>query len=403
MNVCIMDMGTRLNRFGGEAKIAGILFHKLKGFNTHYLGYGTAYVKKGKNAILLDRNKKLGVSLRKSFLSEINIFRAFYYFFFVQRLFGVNKDNIIKEIKKIKPKVIIANSIQDYPLIRFLKGSGIEFKTVYIDHGSISTNNTSGYFSKEGIPLTLGTGMNKLTLNDAKKEFFNSFDLNVALNKNQFYEIKKITKKVVYIPNGIEKKYEATEREKEILRKRYRIGKSDFVVMYVGRMFDRQKNVKTLISAFLKINEKNVKLMLVGDGTSINNYINMAKGDKRIVFTGYLDEKTIDRLYSIADLFVLPSVWEGFNLTVIEAACHNLPILLSEGASIRDYDLPGVNIPSFPTFNSDALREDIIKIMKNRVMRDDLVRNSKILKAYFTEKKMLEKYTKELKKLYPGR
>ncbi len=54
MNILIIDMGSRLNRFGGEALIANLLYEKLgERFNTYYLGYETYYTTQSKNTIFL--------------------------------------------------------------------------------------------------------------------------------------------------------------------------------------------------------------------------------------------------------------------------------------------------------------------------------------------------------------
>ena len=114
------------------------------------------------------------------------------------------------------------------------------------------------------------------------------------------------------------------------LRERYGIDVNDFVVLYIGRMFDRQKNVSTLIRAFKGIKEKNLKLLLVGDGPSLDSYKRLAEGDGRIIFAGSVKDAETSSIYNISSLFVLPSFWEGFSLTVLEAASHSLPENLDE-------------------------------------------------------------------------
>jgi len=102
--------------------------------------------------------------------------------------------------------------------------------------------------SKNSLPFTLGTGMLGLSINNMKRRFFNFFDANVALNVEQEEVIKKYTQKVAYIPDGVAK---PKRDEKAIKRFKERYSLDDkFVILYVGRMFERQKNVSTLIKAF---------------------------------------------------------------------------------------------------------------------------------------------------------
>ena len=140
--------------------------------------------------------------LRKSRLSENTAVRMVYNLVFNRMLVGIDRSSIAVSVSAIMPDVIIANSISDFALLAYLRRRGIKFKSIYIDHGSLSTT-TSSYLSKESIPLTFGSGINSITLDGAKRKFFNFFDMNVALNVKQEREILKFTDKVTRIANGI--------------------------------------------------------------------------------------------------------------------------------------------------------------------------------------------------------
>jgi len=74
-------------------------------------------------------------------------------------------------------------------------------------------------------------------------------------------------------------------------------------------MAEAQKNVSTLIKAFKMIEDKDLRLLLVGEGKSLPMYMKLAEGDKRIIFTGRVSDADLPSYYSIADLYVLPSFW----------------------------------------------------------------------------------------------
>ena len=403
MNVLIMDMGARLNKLGGEAKMANLLFEKLDGkVNTYYLGYETYYTTPTRNTIILERGGSINTSARNSFLSELSIVRAIYYFLYIRNMVGLNvsKGSILEKVKWMKPDIIISNSIQDFALLRYFKDHGIKFKSIYIDHGSLSTDNTSGYFTKEGIPLTIGTGINALSLNTAKRKFFNFFDMNIALNLSQFKAINKFTKKVTYIPNGLDIRVRKNPKQDNLLRKKYAISKNDFVVLYLGRMFDRQKNVSTLIKAFRATNSQHLKLLLVGEGPSTPSYKKLADGDKRIIFTVPKPVSEVNSIYNISNLFVLPSFWEGSTLTLLEAAGHGLPIILSKDAytpDLRQTHIP--RISSFTTTDYNTLKRQIELIFNNKSVREKSIASSRIVSKTFTEKKMLSSYLRLLQNL----
>ncbi|MEM0147829.1 MAG: glycosyltransferase family 4 protein [Candidatus Micrarchaeaceae archaeon] len=394
-NIVIMDLGSRLNSIGGQARMASVLFRGLKkNFNTFYLGYETDYIKKEKNAIILERGKKLNANLRKNPLSETWIMRIAYNFVIVRHMLGINPQDIYKKLLKIHPSAIIANSINDITLLKYLRKKGMDFKCVYIDHGSISTT-LKGYFSKESIPLTIGSGVNACCLNSTLKKFFGFFDVNIALNSVEEKSISKHKGKVEKIYNGLDIKVKSNKLEEEKLRKKFEIKKGDFVILYLGRMFERQKNISLLINAFKSINNDNMHLILAGDGPSMQDYKMLANGDSRISFTGHVYDETINLLYNISNLFVLPSNWEAFSLVVLEAAAHSLPILLSENIALPEFGKEA----RFNPRDANDLRKKIMEIYKNKKARERLIKISKIISKKYTEKNMLAQYSKLIKRL----
>jgi len=396
MKVVIVDLGSRLNKVGGQARIAAILYKGLKKFfDTYYVGYETEYLKHDKNTIMFERGRVLSLSLRKSRLSEIGLLRFGYNLLIVRNMLsvGIDKEKLLQKMRSINPDVIIANSVQDIVLIKYLKRKGLEFKTVYIDHNSISTSIKSGYFSKEAMPLTIGSGLTAYNVEDAKKKFFNFFDANVALNHMQFNSIGGLTGKVTLILNGVDFKIAKNMSVLNRLRSRYGLEGNSFVILYLGRLFERQKNVSTLIRAFKKLSNENFRLLIAGEGPSLRDYVELAKEDKRIAFTGGLEDAYIPYMYKLADLFVLVSFWEGFSLTVLEAAANSLPIILSKNA--YSVDLKGKDIGrilSVDAQDTQDLVDTILLIYKSRKARDYAVRVSKNIAKMFNENEMISKY-----------
>lgn len=393
MKVLVVDLGSKFNRFGGQARIAAVLANSLgRYFKTYYLGYETAYSGHIKRQILLKREKGLGLSVRRSRTSEMWVLRFVYNLLVVSKMSDLDKEYLLQEVSKLKPDVIIANSIQDINLLRFFKKNGLEFRSIYIDHGSASTS-ISGYLSKEGVPLTIGTGINSLTLNGKKNRFFNFYDINVALNQDQLKSISNFTDKVALIPNGLDIKVKRNMDKETKLRKKLGIKAGDFVVLYMGRMFDRQKNIRSLITAFTGIDDRHVKLLLVGDGPSLPEYRSLARGDERVIFAGSADDATINYIYNISNLFILPSFWEGFSLTILEAAAHDLPIVLSNNAYIGDLKSKGIGrILSFDPRDVVQIRSCITSMYRNASIRKHALSVSEDIKETFTQERMIERY-----------
>jgi glycosyltransferase involved in cell wall biosynthesis len=108
-------------------------------------------------------------------------------------------------------------------------------------------------------------------------------------------------------------------------------------ILTVGSI-DKRKNILNLIEAFKLTTSKYLKLIIVGDVNSIfNNRGNeMLKTNGNIIFTGRVDDAHLAGLYMQAQMFVYPSLYEGFGLPPIEAMQYGCPTLVSDIPSLRE-------------------------------------------------------------------
>jgi len=399
IKVLIMDMGSRMNRFGGEARVAAQLYHRLKkSFSTYYFGYETAYIKPSTQDMCINRSSvKLSKSMRTK-MSENWIMRAGYYFLSGRLMnLGISRNEMLEYAKKIKPDIIIANSIADFPIIKYLRANGLEFKSVYIDHVNLSMNTFSSVLSKNSLPLTLGSGIAACSTDSYKRKLLGFFDMCVALNIEQKEQMEKFTNKSVYIPNGIAKQKCNGKLSKRFIERYSLEGK--FKVFYIGRMFERQKNVSTLIKAFEMLKGKNLRLLIIGEGPSLKDYIELARNDNRIVFTGALDDNMLNAAYCSSELYVLPSLWEGFSITMLEAASHSVPMLLSSKAYPKDFDKENIKVETFNPNNAEELAKKMGKLIRNAAFLKKAKIESEKIADVFSEDKMINKYINLLKSL----
>jgi glycosyltransferase involved in cell wall biosynthesis len=140
-------------------------------------------------------------------------------------------------------------------------------------------------------------------------------------------------RKFTIIPNGrnIEKyKYDFAKRVK--YRKKLKISNEALVVGHVGR-FNTQKNHEYLIKIFSKIykENQNSKLVLVGTGTTLNDVKKEVEElglENSVIFTGALDN--VSDYLSAFDVMLLPSLYEGLPLVVVEWQIAGLPCIVSD-------------------------------------------------------------------------
>lgn len=129
----------------------------------------------------------------------------------------------------------------------------------------------------------------------------------------------------VVIPPGVDlQKFKPRIKDENLLRE---LGLTSYskIILTAGRLTS-QKNVETLIRTFSMIDCKDLYLIIVGDGWQRPHLEKLAfslRQRDRIKFVGF--RKDIERFFSIADIFVLPSKYEGFGIVFLEAMASGVP------------------------------------------------------------------------------
>lgn len=135
------------------------------------------------------------------------------------------------------------------------------------------------------------------------------------------------------IDNGIDfSKFKYNEKIRKSERKKLDIKDDEFVLGHIGRI-NNQKNQKFLIRIFEKCAEinNNIKLLIIGDGPNykeIEEIVNKHRYKDRIILYGETDSP--EAYYNVMDMFVFPSKYEGFPVTVIEALANGLNCIVSD-------------------------------------------------------------------------
>jgi len=119
-----------------------------------------------------------------------------------------------------------------------------------------------------------------------------------------------------------------------------RIEKDDKIVLFLGRI-TMQKGPEYFLAAAKKVAEvmDNVKFIMAGSGDMIKRMIELAAAmgiGHRVTFTGFLRGDDVDRIYEMADLYVMPSVSEPFGLAPLEALSHDVPVLISKQSGVSE-------------------------------------------------------------------
>jgi glycosyltransferase involved in cell wall biosynthesis len=160
-----------------------------------------------------------------------------------------------------------------------------------------------------------------------------------ALDLQNYYGVTK--NRIVVIHHGIDKVfYPKNKREIDRIRKRYHI--SGKYLLYVGSL-KPIKNIPKLIEAFSifsKMTRKKYNLIIAGGNSDydweIDKTIIRLKINKKVKFVGYVPFKDLPALYSGAEVFVSPSLFEGFGMPILEAMACGIPVVTSDKGSMLE-------------------------------------------------------------------
>ncbi len=137
--------------------------------------------------------------------------------------------------------------------------------------------------------------------------------------------------------NGIDPKTFAFDPKwRKTLREQYQITDDELVVIHSGR-FNEQKNHTKLVEIFYNMTKScKCRLVLLGDGPlrqNIENLVDKLGLNDKVVFVGFTNN--VVQYLSMADVFVLPSLFEGLALTLVEAQANGLPCYVSDTCSAQ--------------------------------------------------------------------
>lgn len=180
-------------------------------------------------------------------------------------------------------------------------------------------------------------------------------------------------KESVFIPNGIDlKKYAFSAAQRKIKRAELKIPEGTIVLGHVGA-FNEQKNHEFLLQFFSRVKRNfgnlPVLLLCVGVGSKLSQIQQLSKKlgiDDCVKFLGQRTD--VAELQNAFDVFVLPSLFEGFPIVAVEAQTSGLPCIVSETID-KTVDLCGL-VKWLPIDNAELWSQEFYKIAKKNISRD---------------------------------
>lgn len=211
-----------------------------------------------------------------------------------------------------------------------------------------------------------------------------------------FYHLPEEKIEVIY--NGYEKQIQNPKSKSQ-----HYISKLKPYILFVGTIQPR-KNITVLIDAYAKLLEKYPDFRLIIAGKKgwlyekIFDKVRRLNLKNKIIFAGHVsDEKLID-LYKDAFCFVIPSLYEGFGIPILEAMAYNCPVIASFASSLPE--VGGEACLYFDPESPDDLLEKINQLLDSNELRNDLIKKGAGRIKSFSWKKSALATLEVLKSVY---
>ena len=297
-----------------------------------------------------------------------------------------------EEIKKLGGRIFTVNPIRKVGIWKFIK----EVKKVIYEYGPFDIVHShidylSGFVmlaarlsgikirishSHNTQALTYKGNLKGLRLLVAReliiKNSTNLFACSIPAAEYMF-GVKYATKSTI-INNAIDLQKFSNKKEfnYNTLCRKLSLDNSYDYYIHIGR-FVEQKNHKTLIDIFeiFHNNNSNAKLLLLGEGKlqdEIKAYVQKKRMENYVIFLG--NRENVQEFLYISKAFLLPSLFEGLPVTLIEAQAMNVPCVISDNIN-KDVDC-GLNLLKFIPLNDLSKWVEVIeKVAMHRTYKDN--------------------------------
>ena len=196
--------------------------------------------------------------------------------------------------------------------------------------------------------------------------------------------------KIRVIPEAVDGIFEPVADNEARSRVLSKFGLPQKYILFVGTLEPR-KNIPSLLEAYARLihsGDIEHRLVLAGGkgwgGDAIYQKMRSLKIEAQVIFTGYVAREDMPALYSMADLFVYPSLYEGFGLPPLEAMACGTPTIVSDGSSLSSV-VADAGLKVDP-LDVSGLAEALRRVLLDKGLRRDLIkRGKKRVKCYSWE------------------
>jgi glycosyltransferase involved in cell wall biosynthesis len=213
----------------------------------------------------------------------------------------------------------------------------------------------------------------------------------IAISENTKQDVMKMlnvkTDRISIIYEAMDENYKQINDEIKLAEIEKKYDLNNRFIFYCGSLSPR-KNIIRLLVAFDTIKDKIPHKLVLTGGKSwkdkkVHNLIEKMGDD--VIKLGHVPDEDMPMLYNLADLFVYPSLYEGFGLPTLEAMACGCPVIASNTSSIPEV-VGDAGIMVDP-YNVDEMAKAMYDILTDDELKDDMVkRGQKRIKKFSWEK-----------------
>lgn len=184
--------------------------------------------------------------------------------------------------------------------------------------------------------------------------------------------------KVIAIHNGVD-----FSKWSDVKSRDY--GRCNKVVLYLSRV-SRQKGPMSFIRAAKRVldRDRSVRFVVAGKGEMVPEMIHFCIENgimENVTFTGFVPDSEAQKLYEMADVYVLPSVSEPFGISVLEAMTSGCPTIVSKTTGVGE---ALTHVLRAEHWDSDEMADQILAVLREKPLRESLGRNGALEVRKFT-------------------
>jgi len=203
--------------------------------------------------------------------------------------------------------------------------------------------------------------------------------------------------KMLTIYNGIDFKNYNVQVDISTKKGELGLNCTEQTVAFIGRL-EIQKGCEYFIRAAAEIlkERENVQFLIVGEGSlreKLEKLILELKIEQKIIFAGF--RKDIPEILACLDVFVMPSLWEGFGLSLVEAMAMAKPIVATDVGPLPELVCQNETGLIVPARDYYSLSKAMLMLLKNKKIREKMgLKGKKLVEEKFTSERMAKSYNK---------